>query len=246
MQHEERVYRIGLLVPSSNTTIEREFREALPRTMSYHVARLSLTQIDAGSTRRIVEELEVEARKLADADVDVIVLAATAPSSRNGMGYDRELMARICDASGGRRATTASTAMLEALAKFEVQRIALVAPWSPAVNATVAAFLEQNGIRVVSMGQLGVEANLDVGRLPEDSACELAEKHDSDDADAIMLACGNWQTMGVIDRLESRLGKPVLSTNQVSLWGALEHLPVSKSISGYGVLLRDHLGVRRN
>jgi maleate isomerase len=56
-----------------------------------------------------------------------------------------------------------------------------------------------------------------------------------------MLACGNWSTFGIIDRLERDLGKPVLTTNQVSLWHALKMMGM-RPLGGLGVLLRDYLG----
>src|SRR3990167_2017529 len=109
MSYIRKTHRIGLLTPSSNTTQEPEFSEVLPRTVSLHTGRLSFTNIDADTMFRCLEELEHESRKLADADVGVIILAATAPSVTLGRGYDRELIKRMETASG-KPATTASTA----------------------------------------------------------------------------------------------------------------------------------------
>jgi maleate isomerase len=67
---------------------------------------------------------------------------------------------------------------------------------------------------------------------------------DRPEADAVMLACGNWSTFGIIDRLERDLGKPVLTTNQVSLWHALKMMGM-RPLGGLGVLLREHLGDER-
>ena len=100
MRQRTEFRRIGLLLPSSNTTQEAEFWRVLPPGVSLHGARLTLRNIEPSATVKIVEELEQEARKLADADVDVIMLAATAPSSRMGLGYDQELIRRISAASG--------------------------------------------------------------------------------------------------------------------------------------------------
>jgi maleate isomerase len=201
-----------------------------------------LTSINADSTERIVGELEVESRKLADADVDVVLLAATAPTSRNGMGYDRELQERIRSASG-RPAMTASTAMLEAFGLLEIERLALAAPWAEEVNKTVASFMEANGISVVNQIAMGVVRNVEVGVLDSQTAYDLACRVDCSEAQAIFLACGNWPTMDQIDRLEQKLGKPVLTTNQVSLWSALKVLEEEGPITGYGQLLVDHLAI---
>jgi len=239
MPHTPRTRRLGLLLPSSNSTQEPEFSEVLPRGTSLHCARLQLRNIDADSTERIVEELEQESRKLADADVGVILLAATAPTSRKGMGWDRELVRRI-ETAAGKPATTASTAMLESFAALGISRIALAAPWSDEVNKTVADFIQANGVEVTRQQALGVVRNNDVGRLDPQTAYDLGLKVDNPQAQAVFLACGNWWTMSVVERLERDLGKPVLTTNMVSMWGALRMLGHTEALPGYGRLMRDH------
>lgn len=232
--------RIGMLLPSSSSVQERDIGGALPEDITLHVARMRLNNVDAESTLRIVQEIESESQKLADVDVDVIIFPATAPSSRNGPGYDRELIKRISAASG-RPATTASTALLEALRVLSVKRIAIGAPWSDSVNATVAAFLEANGVKVLAQEALGLVRNLEIGLLDPETAFDIGRRANSPEADAVLLACGNWSTFSIIDRLERDLGKPVLTTNQVTLWHALRMMNM-RPLDGLGVLLRQHLG----
>ena len=78
MTYIRKTHRYGLLVPSSNSTQEPEFSQALPDFVSLHTGRLSWSRIDADTVMRSVEEIEFESRKLADADVDVIVLGIAA------------------------------------------------------------------------------------------------------------------------------------------------------------------------
>jgi len=231
--------RIGMLLPSSSSVQEVDIGRALPEHITLHVARMRLNNVDAESTLRIVQEIETESRKLADVDVDVIILPATAPSSRNGPGYDQELIKRISAASG-KPATTASTALLEALRELSIKQIALGAPWSASVNQNVAAFLEANGIKVLAQEALGLVRNLEIGLLDPETAFDVGRRVNRTDADAVMLACGNWSTFAIIDRLERDLGKPVLTTNQVSLWHALKMMGTGP-LDGLGVLLRQQL-----
>ena len=114
MSYVKKTHRFGLLTPSSNTTQEPEFTAALPPTVSLHTGRVAYRDITPEEQDRCVLELESESRKLADAEVDVIVFAATAPTLAKGKGYDRELIKRMEDASG-RPATTAATAFVDAL-----------------------------------------------------------------------------------------------------------------------------------
>jgi maleate cis-trans isomerase len=232
--------RIGLLLPSSSSVQERDFCRVLPEDITLHVARMRLSNVEAESTLRIVQEIESESQKLADVDVDVIVFPATAPSSRNGIGYDQELIKRIRAASG-KPATTASTALLEALRVLSAKQIVLGAPWSAAVNQTVAAFIEANGVKVLAQEALGLVRNLDIGLLDPQTALDVGRRVNRPGADAVILACGNWSTFSIIDQLERDLGKPVLTTNQVSLWHALKMMNRTP-LSGLGVLLREHPG----
>lgn len=228
--------RIGLLVPSSNTTVEPEFYRALPAHVTLHVARLHLTQITPESILGMVEDLETQSRNLASADVDLIVLGATAPSFLKGLGYDREIAQRI-EKCSGKRATTTSTALLEAIAHLDLKRVVLGSAYDEKVNAIARSFLEANGVTVVDAHGLGLVDNLVVGRLSDDSAYRLGRRIDRPDADGIVLACTNWKTMGSIERLEQELGKPVISTTQVSIWAALRMLGEREAVPGYGRLL---------
>ena len=230
--------RIGLLVPSSNTTIESEFYRALPAGVTLHTARLFLTQISPASILDMVRDLETQSRNLASADVDVIVLGATAPSFFKGLGYDRELIKTI-EAATGKRATTTSTALIEALQYLGVSRVVLGSAYDEKVNAIAKSFLEASGVEVLAAHGLDLVDNLVVGRLEVSSAYELARKIDRPDAEAIVLACTNWKTMEAIERLERELGKPVVSTTQVTVWAALRAIGRIDGVAGYGRLLRD-------
>src|SRR5258708_20519533 len=89
--------RIGLLIPSSSSTQEPEFARALPPHVTVHAARLPLTKIRDDQTARLVDDIEIEARKLADAEVDAIALPPPAPPPPTGAGGDQELIKRITD-----------------------------------------------------------------------------------------------------------------------------------------------------
>jgi maleate cis-trans isomerase len=233
-------HRFGLLTPSSNTVQEPEFSALLPRTVSLHTARVAYRDITPQEQMRCVLELESESRKLADAEVDVIVFAATAPTLAKGKGYDRELIKRMEDASG-RPATTAATAFVDALARLGVEKIAIGAPWSRTMDTPMVAFMEASGFKVVNSEVAGYVAGVALGRAGAEAAYQLGRRADRPDAEAVIMPGGNWPAVNVVERLERELGKPVLANNAVSLWAGLRLLKCRASIAGHGVLLRDHL-----
>jgi maleate isomerase len=233
-------HRFGLVTPSSNSTQEPEFSAALPPTVSLHTARVTYRDITPEEQDRCVVELEQESRKLADAEVDCIVFAATAPTLAKGKGYDRELIRRMEDASG-RPATTAATAFVEALDLLGVRRIAIGAPWSKTMDGPMVAFMRAHGFDVVHSEVVGFVASIELGRAGSDTAYALAQRADRPEAEAIVMPGGNWRSMPMVERLEAELGKPVLVNNAVSLWAGLRLMKYTTGIPGYGRLLREHL-----
>ncbi|MGH8617184.1 MAG: maleate cis-trans isomerase family protein [Burkholderiales bacterium] len=237
--------RIGLLAPSSNTTVETEFFQVLPKGVTLHVARLFISQVTTEMIGSMVDTLEYEAKLLASADVDIIVLGATAPSFLHGIGTDRKMIERI-EAATGKPATTTSTALLEAARALGVNRLALGSPFSPTVNGLCASFLDANGFSVVACDGMNLVDNLQIGRLEVETAYEMGRQVDRPDAEAIVLACTNWRTIDIIERLERDSRKPVLTTSQVTIWDALRKIGYDQGIPGFGRLLRDHMiGARK-
>jgi maleate cis-trans isomerase len=240
MSYVRKTHRFGLLTPSSNTTQEPEFSAALPPTVSLHTGRVSYRDITPQEQMRCVQEIEAESRKLADAEVDAIVFAATAPTLAKGKGYDRELIKRMEDASG-RPATTAATAFVDALTRLGVEKIAIGAPWSKTMDKPMVEFMQASGFAVVHSEVVGFVASIELGRVGPETAYELGHRTDRPEAQAIVMPGGNWASMPVVERLERELGKPVLVNNAVSLWAGLRLLKINGGIAGYGQLLRDRL-----
>jgi maleate cis-trans isomerase len=233
--------RIGLLLPSSNTTQEFEFTRVMPDGITLHAARLPLSTVEqSAAVPWSVEDIEIESRKLADADVDAIVLSTTAPGFANGIGYDQELIERI-ETVSGKKATTASIALIQALAALDIKRVGIGAPWSEAVNGALAASMAASGLSVVSHNTLGCVSDLEIGLLEEQTAYDMGIAVDRPDAQAVVLACGNWLTLGIVERLEASIGKPILTTNQVSLWAVLRLVGYHAPVFGWGRLLREFM-----
>ena len=194
------VRRIGVLLPSS-TRSGAGFWRVLPKHITQHVARMRLTQVEANSTLRIVEEIETESRKLADVDVDVIVLAATAPSvaqrHRVRSGADR------AHRSGKRQARNHSlhgAARSVACAVPAKTYRASAHPGATPINRTTAAFIEaRSALAVVAAEALGLVDN--TGHRPSSipKAPTMSDAASTGrEADAVMLACEQLGTFAVI------------------------------------------------
>ncbi len=231
--------RIGLLVPSSNTTMEEEFRRLLPYGVSLHAARVRLRRVTIRELEAMKEELLDAAWRLVDANVNIIILGCTTGSLIKGIGYDKEL-SNIITNSTGIKAITTSTAVLAALKNLSLDAISVATPYIEEVNEREKRFLEDNGIKVLKIMGLNIIDNLEIGRLSPEDAYMLARKVDTPESKGVFISCTNFRTLEVIEILEKDLGKPVISSNLATFWLTLKEMGIKEEIRGYGKLLREN------
>ena len=227
--------RIGVLLPSSNMVIEPEFYRTVPPGITVHSMRLFLTEEKYNAWMTMNQEIEKGSVYLSTAEVDVILFACTGASFAKP-GYDREIVARIHQATG-LRSTTTSTAVLEAFNELKVKKISLATPYPKEANGIAKVFFESNGIEVIVEKGLGIVSSAEIGKLSPAAAHQLAMEADRPEAEAILLSCTNLRTFDVLEKLEKHLGKPVISSNQASLWKTLKILGSGLPIRGCGMLL---------
>ncbi len=230
--------KIGLMVPSSNTSVEIDFRRVARPGVSLHAARMWLTGSDADVLDRMNEDLETAARHLGSAAVALVVYACTGGSLYGGVGHDTKTARRITELTGGIPAVTTTTAALEALHVLGIKRLALLTPYPERMTEIVRGFLEDNGFEVLSVAGRGHADNLEIGGEPPEDIAAFALDHTAEAADGIFCSCTNWRSMAAAEAIEEATGKPVVTSNQATIWAAYRRLGITEPIEGYGRLLR--------
>ncbi|MFQ5758657.1 MAG: aspartate/glutamate racemase family protein [Candidatus Bathyarchaeia archaeon] len=228
--------RLGLIIPSSNTTMEREFNKLLPEGFSVHTARLRLREVTVKELAEMEKEVEDEALKLADAGVNVIGYGCTSGSLFKGLGHDKVIEARIERASGIPAVATAGT-VVSALKALNVKRVAVATPYIKEINDLEEDFLSSNGFQVVELKGLGIKDNIEIGRLDSQAAYELVMELRYAEADGVFISCTNFPTLDKIRKLEDTLRKPVISSNTATFWAMLRKCGISIKIKDFGKLL---------
>lgn len=230
--------RIGLLVPSSNTTMEPDFYRMAPEGVSVHTARMRLDEVTPDGLIRMADDAKRGTALLTTADVDVVVYGCTTGSLVGGVRWEEDLVDRLHDNTGIKTMST-SGAVVGALRTLGAQRVGVATPYTDVLNRLETEFLEEQGFQVAAIQGLGLVDNLEIGRVEREVIEELVEAV-AGEADTIFISCTNLPALNLIDRLEKRYGRPVVTSNQASLWAALRDSSV-KEITGYGELLRGGL-----
>ncbi|HKZ94949.1 MAG TPA: aspartate/glutamate racemase family protein [Candidatus Bathyarchaeia archaeon] len=227
--------KLGLLVPSSNTTMEHEFRAMLPQEASVHVARIRLKRVVASELRAMEKEVRDEALKLADADVHVIGFGCTTGSLVAGYGYDEKIVKHI-EKVAKKPAVATAGAVVQAMKALGLSRISVATPYTEAINELERQFLERSGFIIDRMIGLGLIDNLEIGKTKPETLISLVRKADSSRSDGVFISCTNLPTISIISRLEETLEKPVVSSNTATLWAMLKRMQESLNTSRFGKL----------
>ena len=235
--------RIGVMVPSTNTTFEGDFQLVAPGDVTIHGQRLWLTNDAAGAEGmdRMNAEVEAGARYLATARVDVIAYGCTTGSFYRGPGWDREMIALI-EGAAGVPAVAASPSVVAALRFFGAQAISVATPYPDWNNRQLRAYLEAVGFSVLNVEgepRAAASGNQGINDSDPEEVVAFASRVCRPDADALLCSCTAWRSVEAVAELERRTGKPVVTSNQASIWASFRALGLRPSLKGFGRLLQD-------
>lgn len=244
-----RHWKIGQIVPSSNTTMETEIphmlrlREAIaPERFTFHSSRMRMLKVTQEELRAMDADSDRCALELSDARVDVLGYACLVAIMSMGKGYHRISEARleqVAKANGQpTRVVTSAGALVEGLKTLGAQRVVIIAPYMKPLTRLVIDYLENEGIEVKDSISLEISDNCAIGARDSMAPLELARRFDRRGIDAIVAsACVQMPSFGSIERIEVELGLPAVSSAVCTTFQMLKTLGLSTRVPGSGTLL---------
>ncbi|WP_436691961.1 MULTISPECIES: maleate cis-trans isomerase family protein [unclassified Geodermatophilus] len=243
--------RVGLIVPSSNTTMETEIPAILraraelrpDEEFTFHSSRMRMKHVSPAELAAMDADSLRCAAELADARVDVMAYACLVAIMAQGLGYHRssqEKLAAQAEAESGSAVPVVSSAgaLVEGLHHLGAEKVAVIAPYMKPLTATVCGYLEHEGVEVVDSLSLEVPDNLAVGRLDPTRLVDLAQRVDTSGADALVLsACVQMPSLAVLDAVQQQFDIPVVSAAAATVWRILTDLGLDPVAPRAGALL---------
>lgn len=243
------LYRIGQIVPSSNTTMETEIPAMLtarqlirPERFTFHSSRMRMKHVKKEELAAMDAQSDRCALELSDARVDVLGYACLVAIMSMGRGYHRESQARLTQVTRNNEAEapviTSAGALVDGLKVLGARRIALVAPYMKPLTELVVDYIQHEGIEVKVWHALEIPDNLAVARHDPSNLPSIVADLDLEGVDAIVLsACVQMPSLSAVAKVEAQTGKPVITAAIATTYAMLKALGLEPIVPGGGALL---------
>ncbi len=241
--------RIGVIIPSTNTSVEYDCQRIIPRGVSWHTARFWIEHPDLSSDENFIKFLELlrgqigfALRDVLTCNVEHIMMGMSAETFWGGIEGNDQFIKRIQDQIGDIKLTTGANAVIAALEAYGgIRKVSVLTPYQSIGDKNVIRFFEESGYEVKKVVGLRAENAHDaIARTPESKVCQLVKEVDGDDVDAIIQVGTNLSTSGLFPTLEKFLGKPCLPINVATVWHALRSVGIHDKFDNMGRLLEEH------
>ena len=247
--------KIGVIIPSTNVSVEYDCQRILPRGVSWHFARFYISHPDLSDDENFVRFLELLRGTVPDAVRDVltckpdhIMMGMSAETFWGGVSGNDGFVEHIQQLCGDRGLTTGANATLAAIQAYrskghDIKRVAVLGPYQPIGDKNVRLFFEESGFDVKCVAGLKAANATDaIALTPEfghGSVMEIVREIDGDDVDAIIQVGTNLSTALTFPTLEKWLGKPCISINTACCWHALRACGIDDQFDNMGRLFEE-------
>ena len=243
-------YRVGLIVPSSNTTMETEIPAMLMRRMAvnkdesftFHSSRMRMQHVSVEELKMMDCDSDRCAIELSDAACDVLAYACLVAIMCQGKQYHRISEKRLYEKTTENKCSapivSSAGALVRSLSEIGAKRISMVTPYMKPLTQQVVDYIEETGIEVVDAISLEVSDNLAVGRLDPMNLVHIVDRLKTTEADAIILsACVQMPSLPAVQIVQDKIGKPVMTAAIATVYEILKNLNLETYVPDAGFLL---------
>ena len=227
---------IGLIVLQSDETIETEFRTIFPDSIPLYHSRIpSAPEVTPETLVRMEKHLaQVSALFPLGARLGAIGYACT--SGARMIGSDN-IAAAIQEIHPHTLVSDPLEAALAACHSLQVRHLGLITPYIESVSQGFREHFENAGLEIGAFGSFGTKEERIVAKISEASVLEaILQFGDKEAIDAVFVSCTNLRTLAILSEAEEKVGKPILSSNQVLAWRLLRLAGYTHHLSGLGQL----------
>ena len=231
--------RVGLIALATDFRIEKDFISIIKdQSIDFFVNRIHcyfpLTSENLKKMSNSITEISDDI--LPNEKLDCVVYGCTSGTITSGYSSIKK---KINLAKPDAKVTTPSTAAVNALKRLGLKRISIFTPYSKALNDEVVDYFKKENFEITTNSYFDISNDLDIGKVDENYLYETLCEMDLGEAEALFISCTALPALSIIDKLEKKLNKIVLSSNQVLIWDTLQSIGKRDRIEGFGRLFKN-------
>ena len=230
--------RIGLITLASDFRIEKDFNNVIyGKEIDLYSNRIHCYNPLTNETlKKMADDIfNVTREILPDQKLDCVAYGCT--SGTIAAGYS-SIYEKVNLAKPNTKVTTPITSAIKAIKKFNINKISVFTPYTDEINQSVVEYFKKENIEVVSLSYFDIASDLDIGKVDPDYLFEVLTKIDLSKSDGLFVSCTALPVLSLIDKLEKKLGRVVLSSNQTLIWDTLNEINYNINIDGFGQLFK--------
>jgi maleate isomerase len=240
--------KLGVLAPSTNTSVQPEYDAMRPWGVTHHHSRLVIPDrpvTDDASFMQMMQDIRgalfPALESVLTCDPDYVVLGMSAETFWDGVAGSQELRSRI-EKTARRGVAMGSDACQAALAAYGsgVRRLGVITPYMPAGDRQVQRFFTECGFEVVRLLGLRCASPQLIAHVSRQRLRDAIIEVNQGGVDAVVQVGTNLAMAEVAAMAEFWLDKPVIAINTATYWYALRQYGIRDKIHGWGSLLAEH------
>ena len=229
--------KVGLIALSTDQTIEGDFNNICKNLpLDIFINRIhNQNPLTKENLLKMEDDLESVANKiLPNEKINTVAYGCTSGTIAIGENNVKE---KILSAKPGCYVTTPVTSAMKAFQQMNIKKIALFTPYPDSVNKTILDYFTKKNIEVLSFASLNLNLDSEFANVDPNYILEISSKLETKNADALFISCTALPVLNILDKLEKKIQKPVLSSNQTLIWDTIRSIGYKSAIKGYGKLL---------
>ena len=231
--------KIGLITLSTDLTMESDFYSIINNLpIDVFVNRIkNYNPLTKENLLKMYDQLESVTKDiLPNEKINTIAYGCTSGTIAIGKEKIKE---KIQIAKPGCYITTPITSAIKALNKMKIKKIAIFTPYPDSVNKTVFEYFSKEKIEVLSFSSFNLDSDLEIGKVDPNYLLEVLTKMETSSAEGLFVSCTALPVLKIIDQVETKIKKTVLSSNQTLIWDSIRSVGYNSPVSGYGKLFKN-------
>ena len=231
--------RIGLITLASDFRIEKDFNNLIyGKDIDLYSNRIkSYNPLTNETLKRMAEDIpDVTQNILPNQKLDCVAYGCT--SGTIAAGY-KMIYEKVNLAKPNTKVTTPITSAINAFKNLKINKLSIFIPYTDEINQSVIKYFEKEKIEISELSYFDIASDLDIGKVDPNHLYDVLSKLDLSNSDALFVSCTALPILSIINVLEKKLGKIVLSSNQTLIWDTFNQINYKNKIEGYGELFNN-------